>query len=215
MRKQVDSLEKQMMEKDDINNDQRERIAQLDDCLAEKNRECQALFGSVQSMQQAKHWQEQLYNNAYNSFQSCKSRLARYEQEMLDMDNTISHLETHNKGLRAQVEQLEQEKAQLQAAGAQLEEVEGPKGLNQELLDRQTDYQSAVINNDQDDIINADENEDDRQFEPLIQLRDKDDNEFLAEELDHKEIEMQRMDILKKSQNFPFKVICDPNLPEA
>lgn len=34
------------------------KIAQLDDCLAEKNSECQALFGSVQNMQQAKNWQE-------------------------------------------------------------------------------------------------------------------------------------------------------------
>ena len=87
---------------------------------------------------------------------------------MLDMDNTISHLETNNKSLRTQVEQLEQENSELQGAGAQIEEAEAPKGLNQELLDSQIEYEAAVINKNQDDIINANENEDDRQFEPLI-----------------------------------------------
>lgn len=63
--------------------------------------------------------------------------------------------------------------------------------------------------------MNANEDDFDTNFEPLFQLKDKDDGEFQFEELDHKEIEMQREDILKKSHNFPFKVACDPNLPEA
>ena len=91
---------------------------QLDECLSEKNKECQTLFASIQQIEQAKYWQEQLYNNAYNNYQSCKDRLISYEQEMLDMDNTISHLESNNKGLRAQIEQMEEErKSSAQSTG--------------------------------------------------------------------------------------------------
>lgn len=47
LRRQIDNLEKQMVEKDEMNKDFKEKIAQLDDCLSEKNAECQVLFGSV------------------------------------------------------------------------------------------------------------------------------------------------------------------------
>ena len=67
-----------------------------------------------------------------------------------------------------------------------------------------------------EDIINPIENEDYGNFEPLIQLNENQDiTEFQFEEVDHKEIEFQRNEIIKKSQKFPFKVICDSNLPEA
>ena len=50
LKRKIDLLEKQMVEKDEVSKEQQEKIAQLDDCLAEKNSECQVLFGSVQSM---------------------------------------------------------------------------------------------------------------------------------------------------------------------
>lgn len=106
---------------------------------------------------------------------------------MLDMDNTISHLDSTNKNLRAQIEQLEQEKSQLQASGAAIEETEAPKGLNQELIDSQIMYEAAATSKAQADILNANEAEDECHFEPLIQFKDKDDNEeFQSEEVDHK-----------------------------
>ena len=47
LQRKIDALEKQMVEKDEINKDQWERIAELDDCLCEKNQECQALYNSI------------------------------------------------------------------------------------------------------------------------------------------------------------------------
>jgi len=64
LKKQVDTLERQLIEKDEINNEQNDKIMQLDECLSEKNMECQTLFASIQKIEQAKYWQEQLYNNA-------------------------------------------------------------------------------------------------------------------------------------------------------
>ena len=45
-------------------------------------------------------------------------RLAKYETEILDMDNNLTHLESANKYLRDQIETLEKEKAQLQGQAA-------------------------------------------------------------------------------------------------
>lgn len=175
MKRKFDILEKQMSEKDEISRELVERVAQLDECLTEKNKECQALFSNIQTMKQAKIWQEQLYNDAYTKYQQCQARLAKYENEILDMDNNITHLESTNKYLRDQIETLEQEKAQLQGSAAQPDELaEVAKGLSQELIDSQIDYKPAVVinNHNTDDIINANENEDDGNFEPLIQLNE-------------------------------------------
>ena len=47
MKRKMDILEKQMSEKDEINRELIERVAQLDECLTEKNKECQTLFANI------------------------------------------------------------------------------------------------------------------------------------------------------------------------
>jgi len=144
---------------------------------------------------------------------------------MLDMDNTISHLESNNKSLRAQIEQMEQEyKSSAQSNGGQINHEAADEGdidgLNQELIDSQIEYKASQKDNLDilsEDIINTNNpiDNDARQFEPFIQINVNEDNDDELEfaTIDPVEVEAQRKEILKKCQTHPFKIICDPQLP--